>query len=402
MKLLTFSTLYPSSAQPQHGVFVENRLRRLVASGAVSSRVVAPVPWVPPLLRRHPSYAALTRVPLREERHGLTVEHPPYVVIPKVGMTIAPWLLYRAARPVVRRLLDEGYDFDLLDAHYFYPDGVAAAWLARDFGKPLTITGRGTDLNLIPEHRLPRAMILRAAAAADGLITVCQALKDRLVELGVAAERVTVLRNGVDLDLFQPTDRAAARARLGLGTPTLLSVGHLIERKGHHLAIEALSQLPAMTLLIAGDGPERGALETLSQRLGLADRVRFLGAVAHAALPEIYGAADILVLASSREGWANVLLEAMACGTPVVATRVWGTPEVVARPEAGELADKRSAEGLVAAVRRLLARLPDRALTRAYAEGFGWDETTSGQISLFRAILASRARAGTGTALGVR
>ncbi len=402
MKLLTFSTLYPSSAQPQHGVFVENRLRRLVASGGATSRVVAPVPWVPPLLRQHPRYAALAQVPRREERHGLAVEHPPYVVIPKFGMTIAPWLLYRAARPVVRRLLDEGYDFDLLDAHYFYPDGVAAAWLARDFGKPLTITGRGTDLNLIPEHRLPRAMILRAAASADGLITVCQALKDRLVELGVAAERVTVLRNGVDLDLFRPGDRAAARTRLGLAAPTLLSVGHLIERKGHHLVIEALRQLPAMTLLIAGDGPERSALEGLSQRLGVADRVRFLGAVAHAALPEIYGAADILVLASSREGWANVLLEAMACGTPVVATRVWGTPEVVARPEAGELAEKRSADGLVAAVHRLLARLPDRALTRAYAEGFGWDETTAGQLSLFRAILASRTHAGTGMALGVR
>lgn len=401
MKLLTFSTLYPSAAQPQHGVFVENRLRRLVATGEAVSRVVAPVPWVPPPLRNAPRYAALARVPTHEERHGLEVEHPPYLVIPKVGMNLAPWLLYRAARPVLRQILGQGYDFDLIDAHYFYPDGVAAAWLARDFGKPVTITGRGTDLNLIPEYRLPRAMILKAAAAADGLITVCQALKDRLVELGVAADRVTVLRNGVDLDLFRPADRQAARARLGLAGTTLLSVGHLVERKGHHLVIEALGELPAMELLIAGDGPERGALAALASRLGVAPRVRFLGAVPHSSLPEIYGAADILVLASSREGWANVLLEAMACGTPVVATRVWGTPEVVARPEAGELTEERSAKALAAAVRRLLTRLPDRSRTRSYAEGFGWNETTAGQLTLFRAILSSRAKAGTGSPLGV-
>jgi glycosyltransferase involved in cell wall biosynthesis len=263
------------------------------------------------------------------------------------------------------------------------------------FGKPVAITARGTDINLVPRHALPRAMIRWAARRADGLITVAAALKDGLVELGVPADRVTVLRNGVDLARFQPpADRTALRAALGVTRPTLISVGHLIERKGHDLVIAALLQLDRPEfqpdLLIVGDGPEKAALHGLTHRLGLAHRVRFLGARPHDELPRLYGAADALVLASSREGWANVLLEAMACGTPVVATRVWGTPEVVAEPAAGLLAPERTASALAAGIQTLLAAPPARDATRRYAERFGWEPTSQGQLALFRGMLARR------------
>jgi glycosyltransferase involved in cell wall biosynthesis len=233
-------------------------------------------------------------------------------------------------------------------------------------------------------------MILDAAAKADGMITVCQALKDTLIEMGVADERVTVLRNGVDLELFRPVDRAAARSALGLSRRTLASVGLLIDRKGHHHIIRALKDLPDNDLLIAGDGPDRRALERLVVEEGVADRVRFLGSVDQNRLREIYNAVDALVLASSREGWANVLLESMACGTPVVASAVWGTPEVVARPEAGVLMPSLDPQGVAEGVRRLFAAYPDRAATRRYAEGFNWNATTEGQLKLFRGILARR------------
>jgi len=170
-------------------------------------------------------------------------------------------------------------------------------------------------------------------------------------------------------------------------------VGLLIERKGHHLIIDALRQLPEATLLIVGGGPDRGALEARAQAGGLAGRVRFLGEVPQQALPDIYSAADALVLASSREGWANVLLEAMACGTPVVASDVWGTREAVGGPEAGVLMRERSAEGVAEGVRALFAALPDRAGTRRYAEHYGWDATTNGQIELFNRVLACRSGA---------
>lgn len=388
MRILTFSSLFPNRNQPSHGIFVENRLRHLLASGAVEVRVVAPVPWVPAWAKLAGEYAKLAGVPAQETRHGIEILHPRYPVLPKIGMTLAPYLMYAGVLPTIRRLVASGYDFDLIDAHYFYPDGVAAIWLGRYFGKPVTITGRGTDLNLIPDYALPRRLIQAAIRESAGMITVCQALKAPLLALGAEDARVRVLRNGVDLKMFQPMERGPLRAKLGLTRTTLASVGHLIERKGHDIVIKAMRHLNDCDLLIAGDGPEDAALRALAQAQGVGDRVRFLGRLAHAELREVYAASDILILASSREGWANVLLEAMACGTPVVASNVWGTPEVVAAPEAGELMAERTPDSLAAAVTRLRGRAIDRAATRAYAEKFSWDDTTRGQLDLFRAILA--------------
>ncbi|MDE2008145.1 MAG: glycosyltransferase, partial [Rhodospirillales bacterium] len=350
------------------------------------ARVLAPVPWFPSANPRFGEWAIHARAPRRETRHDIAIEHPRYPVIPRIGMNLAPWLLYRAALPALRRLVADGLEFDAIDAHYLYPDGVAAVWLGRALGKPVVVTARGTDVNLIPRHAVPRRLIRGAIAGASALVAVSAALAEALIGLGAPAHKVTVLRNGVDTNLFRPpADRAIARAALGLAGPTLISVGHLIERKGHDLAIAALAELPGFSLLIVGEGPERARLVALAERLGLADRVRLLGDRPQAELPALYGAADMLVLASSREGWANVLLEAMACGTPVVASDIWGNPEVVRAPEAGRIV-ARSAAGVAQGVRALAAAAPDRAATRAYAEGFGWGPTTEGQIALFRRI----------------
>ncbi len=387
MRVLTFSTLYPNVAQPSHGIFVENRLRHLVASAQVQSRVIAPVPWFPFSHARFGDYARYAKVPKEEQRHGIVITHPRYPLIPKIGMSLTPWFMAQAFLAELKGGTNSD-DFDLIDAHYFYPDGVAAAIVAKRLNKPLVITARGTDLNLIPQYYAPRKMILWAARQAAGLITVCQALKDVLVDLGVAAERVTVLRNGVDLAQFHPPkEREELRRQLGLTGTILLSVGHLIERKGHDLAIRALADLPNTRLLIAGEGPERDSLTSIVNERGLSHRVQFLGAVSQERLRDYYGAADILILGSSREGWANVLLESMACGTPVVASNVWGTPEVVAAPEAGVLMASRSPEALAQAAKGLLQAYPDRAATRRYAERFSWDATTQGQLDLFSKIL---------------
>jgi teichuronic acid biosynthesis glycosyltransferase TuaC len=385
MKILTFSTLFPNGEKPGHGIFVETRLRHLVASGEVESRVVAPIPWFPSTHPRFGNWARFARAPRHEVRHGIQVAHPRYPVIPKVGMNLAPALLAQAAKPAIARLIDEGFDFDLIDAHYFYPDGVAAAMLGRYFNKPLVITARGSDITLFPQHALPRKMITWAAKRADAVITVCNALRDEVVALGVEADRVVSLRNGVDLHLFRPTER----------TPnamfTLLAVGHLVPVKAQDLIIGALPLLPGVRLVLAGDGPDRVKLESLARELKVSDRVTFLGAVPQAQLREHYGAADALVLSSSREGWANVLLEAMACGTPVVASRVYGTPEVVASPDAGVLMGERSYQGVADAVNALRANYPDRGATRRYAERFSWDDTTDGQLRLFDSVLMRRA-----------
>lgn len=386
LRLLTYTTLYPASARPSHGIFVETRLRHLVASGEATSRVIAPVPWFPFRHACFGEYSLYARVPRRDRRHGIDVVYPRYPLIPKIGMTVAPFALAAATLPSVRRVLADGYDFDVIDAHYFYPDGVAAAMIADRVGKPFVITARGTDINLVPRYRAARRMIRWAADRAAAIITVCAALKDALVELGVAPDKITPLRNGVDLERFRPVDRDEARTRLGLNGPTLVSVGHLIERKGHHLVIEALKSLPDLRLLVVGEGPEEGRLRALAERLDVAARVRFVGSVPQEQLRDYYGAVDALVLASSREGWANVLLEAMACGTPVVATPVWGTPEVVAMPAAGVLTTRRDVGAIVEAIRRLFGDYPDHGSTRRYAESFDWDATTRGQLGLFRRV----------------
>jgi teichuronic acid biosynthesis glycosyltransferase TuaC len=383
LRALVFSTLYPNQAQPNHGVFVENRLRHTLAEGGIEATVLAPVPWFPLTHRAFGRYAAFARVPRVETRHGLTVLHPRFPVIPKFGSRYTPDFLYHAARRALARMGD--VKFDVIDAHYFYPDGVAAARLAEDLHLPLLITGRGTDLTLIPQSPLERSRIQWAAARASALITVCEDLKEKLIALGEPASRIVTLRNGVDLTHFSPGDRDTARANLGLSGFTLLSVGSLIPRKGHELIIAALAELPGTQLLIAGSGPMRAELERIAAEKGVAERVRFLGEIAHDALSEAYRAADIFVLASSREGWANVLLEAMASGTPVVATNVNGTPEVLRDPALSIMVEQRSAPALADAVRRLRAHLPDRARVRAYAEQFSWDETARANKALFLA-----------------
>ena len=389
MKVLLFSSLYPSTVRPIHGIFVETRLRELLKTGQVQAQVVAPVPWFPSKSPRFGEYAQFAATPRFEHRNGLDVHHPRYLLLPKVGMNLAPYTMALGALPTVRRLQREGFDFDLIDAHYYYPDGVAAGLLAKWLGKPFFVTARGTDLNLIPEYPFPRKLILKTASAASGSIGVCKALIDSLEQLGADPVKLHTLRNGVDLERFTPEPRELARQRLGLQTqgPYLLSVGHLIERKGHHIAIEALVALPGVTLLIAGSGPEERALKSLASRLGVSDRVHWAGVVPQTELKWWYSAADVLTLCSSREGWANVLLEAMACGTPVIATDIWGTSEVVSTEAAGRLMARRDARALADAWHDLMSAMPARAATRQYAEGFSWNATTQGQLQLFESVV---------------
>ena len=388
MKILTFSTLYPNTEYPSHGIFVETRLRHLLANyPEVKTLVVAPVPWFPFRNARFGRYARYAQVPRAETRNNIRVLHPRYTLLPKIGMTTAPYLLARAMAPILKKIIADGFDFDLIDAHYYYPDGVAATLLGKQFNKPVFVTARGSDINLISQYDAPRKMILQAAANATASITVSQALKSELTRLGADANKIHVLRNGVDLELFHPVDRQQVRTRFGWSGKVLLSVGNLVELKGHHIAIDALRALRDYRLVIVGNGEEKDNLHKLAKHVGVADRVSFVPSLSQAELRDYYGAADALILASSREGWPNVLLEAMACGTPIVATRIGGIPEVVTAPEAGLLVTERTVNSIAAGVNALFASYPNRQATRRYAECFDWRETSDRQMALFRSVL---------------
>ena len=388
VKTLVVTTLYPSAARPVHGIFVETRLRELLKSGKVESQVIAPVPWFPLKNPRFGEYARYACTPEEETHNDIRVSHPRYFLPPAIGMNLAPYTLALSILTKAREIQRSGFDFDLIDAHYYYPDGVAAGIVARKLNKPYVVTARGTDLNLIPEYPRPRRLILETAHCAAGSIGVCKALMDRLAELGADPAKLHVMRNGVDLERFHPIDRSEARELLKFGDERiLLSVGHLVERKGHNLAIEALASLPKNSILvIAGTGPDLAPLRELAEAKNLSNRVRFVGQVPNEQLKYWYSAADALVLFSSREGWANVLLESMACGTPVIATNIWGTPEVVSTANAGRLMSDRSPEAFLDAYSSLFSSVPDRKAVRKHAERFSWDETSEAQVELFRKI----------------
>ena len=387
-------------------MFVETRLQKLLETGEVEAKVIAPVPWFPSQAERFGAYALLAATPLREVRHGVEVFHPRYLLPPRVGMTVAPFSLARGAWSSVRNLLDQGWGFDVIDAHYFYPDGVAAARLAAKTGRPFVATARGSDLNVIGDHDVPRRLMVRAAQRAACSVAVCDALAQRLISWGVSSDRVRVLRNGVDLHRFRPHPRDASREELRIdGSPLLLSVGNLVEVKGHDLTLRALAllrgQCPAAHLVIVGAGALRSELQRQAHELGVGDAVTFAGSQPQDSLPRWYSAADVLVLASRSEGWANVLLEAMACGTPVVATAVGGSPEVVSASVAGRLVLDHEPRSLADAVFGLLrSERPAREAVRGHAEQFSWDETTKGQLEVFAQALTSHIGEGSNALLG--
>ncbi|MBL8782161.1 MAG: glycosyltransferase [Alphaproteobacteria bacterium] len=385
LRVLTFTTLYPNAAKPNHGVFVENRLRQTLARHDLRSTVVAPVPFFPFTAEMFGAYARFARAPELEVRHGVEVHHPRYLSIPKIGMNVAATLLYRGGLTACRLHQLNSTTIDVIDAHYFYPDGVAAAWLSKALGIPFVVTSRGTDLNVLANFPRVRRQILWAAEQAAAVITVSGALRERAIEVGIDARKIAVLRNGVDLDQFTPQDREAARRQFGASGFTVVSVGNLVPLKGHDLTIEAVASMPDATLLIAGGGPLRDALGARAAALGVADRVKLLGEVQHQQLARLYSAADVSVLMSEREGWANVLLESMACGTAVVATRVGGNAEAITSPAAGALLPERSARALAEALRAFRRSPNDRTATRRHAEAFGWGAVAAGNFALLKA-----------------
>lgn len=391
IRTVLFSTLYPSSVRPGHGIFVETRLKELLKSGQVQTKVIAPVPWFFSTSPKFGIYAQMAKTPKRELYQDVDVLHPRYFLPPKVGMNLAPLTLAMGARSALQSLLNEGFDFDLIDAHYYYPDGVAAALLASIFHKPFTVTARGSDINLISKYAIPRGLMRWTSKRAYASIGVSRALTEAMNKIGMPKDRLCTMRNGIDLDRFNIKSKKHARTQLGWpDQATLICVGNLVENKGQHIAIQALLDLPDFRLVIAGEGPERSALQTLAQKLGVSSRVLFIGRIEQRALSSCYCAADILVLPSSREGWPNVLLESMACGTPVVATNVGGIPEIVLSPNAGRIMDARTAIELSASVKSLWADLPHCTVVRDLAESFSWRSTVDAQINVFAQIVANR------------
>jgi teichuronic acid biosynthesis glycosyltransferase TuaC len=285
------------------------------------------------------------------------------------------------------RQLHEKMQFDCIDAHYVYPDGFAAVRLGKTLGIPVIVSARGTDISLFPSFRLIRPMIQWTLRNATGVIGVCEALKQSMLGLGASVENTRAIGNGVDVQRFLPMERREARTKLGipLDAEVVVAVGNLVPVKGYQFLIPAIARLaiqdPKIMLYIVGEGYFRAKLEALAQQEKVQDRAIFVGRKPNEDLRYWYSAADLSCLASSREGWANVLLESLACGTPVVATRVWGAPEVITSPELGVLVDQ-SVDSIAAGLDLALHKRWDREVLARYAASRTWD-VVAGEVENF-------------------
>lgn len=387
--LLTFTNLFPSSVMPTHGIFVHERMTRVArAMPEVDWQVVAPVPHVAWFVRSG-LYKRWLSVPDREQVGSVTVHHPRFRHWPGLSVRRQADAVASGAIELVRTLA-KGRKV-VLDAHYVWPDGIAAAVIAERLSIPFTMTARGTDINVLAEDHYIRTRIAEAAPLALQCYAVSRALADRFAKAaGLSSDRVEVARNGVDLERFRPGDAVASRRELGLPATgrLLLGIGRQVAGKGFHLAAAALSSLPAdVRLVLVGDGPDRSVIQDAG-----GDRVIFLGSLPPDRVALACRACDLLVLPSEREGWPNVVTEALASGLRVVATRVGGIPQILGDPpppdgSLGALIAVPDTNLLAAAINHVLAVPPSKDVVRRHAEQFGWDAPVAQLCATFRRAL---------------
>jgi glycosyltransferase involved in cell wall biosynthesis len=286
------------------------------------------------LFSRWSSAGRLGTVPRHDRIDGLEVAHPRTPYLPRFGHALSAALYGAALYPAVRRRRDR---FDVLLGTWAYPDGVAAVALGRALRLPTVVKLHGSDMDVLSKRPALRRQLAWALPQAARVVAVSRALGDQAAALGVARDRIDIVTNGVDGALFNPRDRATARAELGRASDTrkwILFVGRVEKDKGMFELAPAFAKLaasnPDAALIIVGDGKGRAAMEETLRPLG--DRVVFTGARPFAEIPIWMAACDLFTLPSHHEGTPNVLLEALASGRRVVATRVGGIPDVVFAP----------------------------------------------------------------------
>jgi teichuronic acid biosynthesis glycosyltransferase TuaC len=376
MRVLTFTSLFPNAAEPLLGVFVQQRMAHFAKRPGNLVKVLAPLPYFPSWLPAA-SWGRRSRVPKKEEIAGLEVYHPRYPLIPRISMPLHGLSMYASTLSLASHLHRES-KFDCIDAHYVYPDGFAAVLLGKRLGIPVVVSARGTDINVFPSFRFIRPMIRWTLKHAAGTIGVCETLRRAMVALGAVDSKSVTIGNGIDLERFWPVEKEEARRRLGIPSDSfvIVSVGALIPVKGHHFLILAFASIskryPRSRLYIVGEGPSRRELEALIRKEKMEQRVLLVGKKPNDVLKYWYSAANVSCLVSSREGWANVLLESMACGTPVVGTRICGTPDVIVSPELGVLVDQNK-ESIAKGLEEALQREWNHNFLIEYAASRTWD-----------------------------
>jgi len=397
LNVVSISIEYPNRSEPGKGLFVRARLQAMAK--LINLKVLAPVALL--------DYANPDRrlfgsrdVPSRLNDGKAEVFYPRWVYPPRGGFVNAFCLFLRLLWPL--RRFKQISQLDVLDSHFVHPDGVAAAlagWILR---KPFIVTARGCEL----EHQqfwMRKFWMSWALRRASRVIAVSDNLRDFALSLGAQPNRLRVIPNGIDSDLFFPRDRMCCRTKHNISSETriILSAGDLAEIKGHHLIIRALEALRTegvdAKLLIAGgvgrSGRYADGLRREVATRGIEDHVRFLGGVRQSDLAELMSAADVFCLASSREGCPNVVTEALACGTPVVATDVGAVRRLVPTEQYGYVVPLDEPQALQRALRNGLSRTWDRESIAAWGGSRTWRHVADEVVTEIRQVAADTSRA---------
>jgi len=392
MKVLVMTTVYPNEKQPNLGVFIRERINRVATLCEI--KVLAPIPYFPlvGLFKKKYSYS----IPKIEYQQGIEVHHPRFFVIPGIMKFLDGFLLFFSVLRAAKKI-QSNFDFDLIDSHFAYPDGFAAVLLGKHFKKPVTITLRGT-LNRLINYKIRRREIRFALKKADKVFSVSAYLAKLAQSLGIEGNKLEVIPNGIDSTKFFPLNKFECRNILGIDQhkKVIISVGALVNRKGHHLIIEVLPELikrhaDVLFLIVGGpsvEGDISNFLKEQVEKLNMTKYVQFTGEVPYAMVNRFLCASDVFALATRYEGWANVFLEAMACGLPVVTTNVCGNSEVIQNGKTGILVPFGDQEGLIKSLDEALRRDWNREAIIKYAQSQTWEKVAEKVYMQFQQILS--------------
>ena len=379
MNVLALSYLYPNSRYPHYGIFVHNRLKAVSRYHKV--KVINPIPWFPGCgrLARYRNYDA---IPAHETIDGLDVFHPRFPIIPRICKFFDALTYKAVVMPLVAKLRRK-FPFDLIDLHWTYPDLPTGTALKKKYGKKMLVTLRGKEAFYHGEGLIREALIRKHLLQANAVISLSRELQDMALENGVDPGVCHIIRNGVDTSKFYYMDMTECRKRLGipLEEKVLLSVGSLNYRKGFDRIIRALptiiSEMKKIKFYIIGShGPDKArylsVLKKLVDKLGLQNNVVFVGTVKNEYLLYWYNSSDLFCLASRGEGCPNVLLEALSCGCPALATDVGSVREILTKEFMGQVVPNQD-DAIINGLASMLNRKFDRQLIASYMKKYDWD-----------------------------
>lgn len=372
MRVLVLSSLFPRDTSPNIGIFIKEQLEEIKKLCSVVG-VISPIPWFPFLMKFRGKHGG--KHDLVEEKWGnIGIYRPSFFMIPRLTIYLNGFFYFISVYIFLRRK-KELNDFDILHVHFAYPAGFAGVLLGKILKRRIVLSVRGTDINDFPRNLLLRILIRYTLKNVEEIIAVGNALKEKVSNLGIDTHKITVIPNGVNLNIFKSISKKTARDRLGIDidSKVILNVGNLVKVKGVEYLLKAFKEIYYSNsickpvLIIIGTGPLYNTIKKIICDFGISDNVILKRYVTHEEIPLWINSSDVFCLTSLNEGRPNVLYEAIACGIPVVATNVGGVSEIIVSSDLGELVPPRNVIEIKNALERVLNKAWDNQSIRKYA-----------------------------------